>query len=111
MRFTLTINSDNATCTDMNDLVFILAKVLGRVEGIRNNGGDIFDLYDVKDANGNTVGSFTGEVPAMDYEDEYLPEWDERDPFRDDVEADADVLAGIGWGTDEDYGYYGDDDY
>ncbi len=36
----------------------------------------------------------------------------EHDGFRDDVEADADALAGIGWGTDEDYGYYGgDSDY
>ena len=28
-----------------------------------------------------------------------------------DVEADADTLASAGWGTDEDYGYYGDDGY
>lgn len=34
-----------------------------------------------------------------------------EDYFRDDVEADADVLASIGWGTDEDYGYYGDGEY
>ena len=26
-----------------------------------------------------------------------------------DVEADADTLRNIGWGTDEDYGYYGDE--
>jgi hypothetical protein len=26
-----------------------------------------------------------------------------------DAEADADTLASAGWGTDEDYGYYGDD--
>lgn len=26
-----------------------------------------------------------------------------------DVEADADTLASAGWGTDEDYGYFGDD--
>ena len=26
-----------------------------------------------------------------------------------DVEADADTLASAGYGTDEDYGYYGDD--
>ena len=30
------------------------------------------------------------------------------DGFRDDVEADADALASAGMGTDEDYGYYGD---
>ena len=29
------------------------------------------------------------------------PEYD--DGFRDSVEADADVLASAGWGTDEDY--------
>jgi len=28
-----------------------------------------------------------------------------------DVEADADTLASAGYGTDEDYGYYGDDPY
>jgi hypothetical protein len=33
----------------------------------------------------------------------------EFDPFNSDAEADADVLASAGWGTDEDYGYYGDD--
>ena len=27
-----------------------------------------------------------------------------------DAEADANVLASAGWGTDEDYGYYGHDD-
>ena len=26
-----------------------------------------------------------------------------------DAEADADTLASAGWGTDEDYGYFGDD--
>ncbi len=27
----------------------------------------------------------------------------------DPVQADADWLASAGWGTDEDYGYYGED--
>lgn len=27
----------------------------------------------------------------------------------DDLFDDADALASMGWGTDEDYGYYGDD--
>lgn len=31
-----------------------------------------------------------------------------EDPYGDDVAADAAVLAGAGWGTDEDYGYAGD---
>jgi len=33
-----------------------------------------------------------------------------EDQFRSDAEADADVLAGAGYGTDEDYGYYGGDE-
>lgn len=39
------------------------------------------------------------------------PEYGEEpwDGFRDDVEADADVLRMAGYGTDEDYGYYEND--
>jgi hypothetical protein len=38
---------------------------------------------------------------------------DEHDQFNSDAEADADVLASAGWGTDEDYGCYdsGSEDY
>lgn len=35
-----------------------------------------------------------------DYDDE---------PYMDAVTADADALASAGFGTDEDYGYYGED--
>lgn len=31
----------------------------------------------------------------------------EQDDNMSDAEADADALASAGWGTDEDYGYYG----
>ena len=37
-----------------------------------------------------------------------LEDW-EKDGFNSDVEADADALASAGWGTDEDYGYFGDE--
>jgi hypothetical protein len=33
-------------------------------------------------------------------------QYEDGDHFRDDVEADADVLRSAGMGTDEDYGYY-----
>ena len=36
-------------------------------------------------------------------------EEDEHEDNMTDVEADADTLASAGWGTDEDYGYYGED--
>jgi hypothetical protein len=29
--------------------------------------------------------------------------------YEDDMWADSNALASAGWGTDEDYGYYGDD--
>lgn len=35
----------------------------------------------------------------------------EPDDLMTDVEADTDVLRSAGYGTDEDYGYYGGDDY
>ena len=37
-----------------------------------------------------------------------FPDEGPEDQFRDDVEADADVLRSAGMGTDEDYGYFGD---
>lgn len=40
--------------------------------------------------------------------------WDDMDNDGDtmtDAEADADTLANAGWGTDEDYGYFGGDDW
>ena len=40
--------------------------------------------------------------------DESYDQW--LDDFEDDLEADADALASIGWGDDEDYGYYGPED-
>jgi hypothetical protein len=41
-----------------------------------------------------------------EYEDNY--EREREDNFRDDVDADANTLASAGYGTDEDYGYYGE---
>ena len=45
------------------------------------------------------------------YRDNSEPCWDEEyddEGFHDDVEADADTLASAGYGTDEDYGLFGD---
>lgn len=39
------------------------------------------------------------------------PEYDEPEDNYSDVEADADTLASAGMGTDEDYGYYGGDEW
>ena len=42
-------------------------------------------------------------------EDDTVGEF-ENDSFYDSMDGDAEsALASAGWGTDEDYGYYGDD--
>ena len=45
-----------------------------------------------------------------DADDSDFDDWSDDDGMTD-AEADADALRGIGWGTDEDYGYYGDGDW
>ena len=42
---------------------------------------------------------------------QYCAEDERNECGMTDVEADADTLASAGYGTDEDYGYYGDDSY
>lgn len=46
------------------------------------------------------------EVVADDSDSDYDEEFGDG---MSDAEADADTLASAGWGTDEDYGYYGED--
>lgn len=38
-------------------------------------------------------------------------EWDDVDDGWSDVDADADTFASAGMGTDEDYGYFGGEEY
>lgn len=45
-----------------------------------------------------------------DYDDENSGEVDWDDSYDDSMDGDAEsALSSAGWGTDEDYGYYGDD--
>jgi hypothetical protein len=36
---------------------------------------------------------------------------DDDENYFDELFSDGDALASAGWGTDEDYGYFGQDDY
>ena len=57
---------------------------------------DYNDFYDYED-----------EMELDDNEDEY-EDWD--DTYDDSMDGDMQSgLSSAGWGTDEDYGYYGDD--
>lgn len=42
--------------------------------------------------------------------DQDYPEYEPEEPYEDPVQADADVLRSAGMGTDEDYGYYGENE-
>lgn len=59
---------------------------------------DIEDLDTMEDARLERL--------AREWEEAEEEDWEE---FRDD--DDAGVFRGIGWGTDEDYGHFGSDDY
>jgi len=48
------------------------------------------------------------ESALAENEIEYRDYWND---VADDVEADADALVSAGMGTDEDYGYFGGDEY
>lgn len=59
---------------------------------------------------------FYDETP--DYDGDPWIEWEEANAHNDDAEPDIDeqfeidsALTSAGWGTDEDYGYYGEDEF
>lgn len=45
---------------------------------------------------------------GQDWDDREDDGWSERDDWDDDVDHDSYVLTSAGWGTDEDYGFFGD---
>lgn len=50
------------------------------------------------------IGEEIVRIEQIEYDENYEDTWT-------DVEADADTLASAGWGTDEDYGYFGGDEW
>jgi hypothetical protein len=60
---------------------------------------------DVDASNYDDYNDFYGEIDA----DELENSWD--DSYDDSMDGDHEsALSSAGWGTDEDYGYYGEDD-
>jgi hypothetical protein len=69
----------------------------------------------MEQAHGLTIGGY-GKLTIYSSRDDLVwssTAWEDDGPEcgMTDVEADADTLASAGYGTDEDYGYYGDCDY
>lgn len=57
------------------------------------------------------IGMFKDMETAMEDENDFPPDEYDYEDTMTDAEADADTFRSCGWGTDEDYGYYGDGDY
>jgi hypothetical protein len=90
--FKLNIALNNEAMLAHSDLAETLVRLAERV----GSAGAVEGF--VKDANGNTVGSW--EIYDEDDND--------SEPYENDVAFDSDTLASAGYGTDEDYGYYGE---
>jgi len=75
------------------------------IRTLTRNGQDIHFMLDcemvLEQIHELVLGTLNTEEP--DY-----PEYDE--PWENPVQADADVLKSAGMGTDEDYGYFGEND-
>jgi hypothetical protein len=78
---------------------------------------DGYDGNDMAHQDGATAAAYHAgyqdgaEQYVIDSEDEDYPDEYNDDDGLTDAEADAMTLAGAGWGTDEDYGYYGENDF
>ena len=70
-----------------------------------------YDTHDPDNTPEDESMEWDGEYP--DHTEPEYPEIDasneENYDSEDDTWSDADTLTSIGWGTDEDYGYYGED--
>jgi hypothetical protein len=49
------------------------------------------------------------DVPVATVEEIFALMMEQEEDYEPDYEADGDALASAGFGTDEDYGYYGDE--
>lgn len=91
--FTLSIELGNVAMASAEMVAEALRAVADRVTEQ--------DYGNIRDINGNSVGEWAFEEDSdEDYEGYQMS----------DSEADADALASAGHGTDEDYGYYGNDE-
>lgn len=73
-------------------------------------------VYNVVNTDAKTLRTFGDRDEATDWAMDYCDaageldeEYDEIGDGMTDVEADADTLRSCGWGTDEDYGFFGED--
>lgn len=75
------------------------------------------DGFDAVDAAAYEAGMADAPYQGLsesDLDAMFADECDDHQDYEDhmtDAEADADTFRSVGWGTDEDYGYFGGEDY
>jgi len=73
---------------------------------------DSFDTREEAEQMANEYSvAYSGPVAVVEVDDEIVYEDDDYD-YDDSMDGDHEsALASCGWGTDEDYGYYGGDEW
>lgn len=71
-------------------------------------------IEELETSDPETLASYKGGDPKaypedFDLGDVYVPNDEPEGSY--DLSDDAEALASVGWGTDEDYGHYGGDEY
>ena len=98
--------------TMKNDPTYTLWNGVALVATRPHTTENYIDLLGIaQEASGHAlIYSSYEDAPVYDSHDEGNAPFDREDGMTD-VEADADTLASAGYGTDEDYGYFGDCNY
>lgn len=99
----ININFSIRSLSNLDDLIFTLSKIQSSM--VQEYANDYFGPgdFEVFNSNGDCIATYNilGE-----------PNDENFYPFNCiDYSDDAEALASAGFGTDEDYGYYGEDDY
>jgi len=104
------MNTNTTTTTTDNEILSLAALTHADLPG--------YDAFldtlnaacpDCEPADGDDMSEYADDQQGDDDDAHGLNREPREDNFRDDVDADANALAGAGYGTDEDYGYFGED--
>ena len=117
MEYLLTMNT--TTTTTDNEIISLASVTCEEIDHSHEAWMDELRAKDLADYDAQREPAEDGD-DMSEYADDQQDDGDEdddhgfnreprEDNFRDDVDADANALAGAGYGTDEDYGYYGED--
>ena len=97
-----------------DDRMYFTVNNLFDVKVVKTDEGIVIDVYTYGVGNDPLATTYAFDVDARAEQTEADEaddgERDESVGGMTDAEADADVLASAGMGTDEDYGYFGGDD-